>query len=104
MAPFDSKLKWGPHLATIKAKMESQKRALTIVAGTTWGGHTTKGPTGVHSGGKASYDVWGSHLARPTWNIRGKGNAREKASYRAKWVSKNCAGGLQSDAYGSVGS
>lgn len=32
---IDSKLKWGPHLATIKAKMESQKRALTIVAGTT---------------------------------------------------------------------
>lgn len=34
---IDSKLRWGPHLATIRAKMESQKRALTVVAGTTWG-------------------------------------------------------------------
>lgn len=34
---IDGRLKWGPHLATVKTKMESQKRELTIVVGASWG-------------------------------------------------------------------
>lgn len=34
---IDGKLRWGAHLATVKTKIESQKRALTVVAGSTWG-------------------------------------------------------------------
>jgi exonuclease III len=42
---IDPKLKWGPHLAQVKAKMASQGRALSCLAGSTWGATFQKART-----------------------------------------------------------
>jgi len=34
---IDGKLRWGPHLAKVKAKMTSQTLGLSVMAGSTWG-------------------------------------------------------------------
>lgn len=34
---IDGKLKWEPHLAPVTTKTKSEKQALNVVAGTTWG-------------------------------------------------------------------
>ncbi len=39
---IDSKLRWGPYIKEVKAKMESQCRALLITAASTWGATLNK--------------------------------------------------------------
>ena len=39
---IDGKLRWGPHIREVKAKMESQCRALSMTAASTWGATLNK--------------------------------------------------------------
>ena len=41
----DTKLKWGPHLAKVRAKMATQGLALKCLAGSTWGATFQKART-----------------------------------------------------------
>ena len=39
---IDSKLRWGPHIAQLKARAATQTRAISCIAGSTWGGTLEK--------------------------------------------------------------
>ncbi len=39
---IDSKLRWGPHISRVKSKMVTQRLALSVIAGSTWGATLNK--------------------------------------------------------------